>query len=55
MSWVQSSTEEKKKKRERMLNFTGSKIIKSRNSKEMVAYTCNPSYSGGRDQKDHGS
>jgi hypothetical protein len=28
---------------------------KQRKSRVLVAHTCNPSYSGGRDQEDHGS
>jgi hypothetical protein len=30
-------------------------LKKMKDSQALVAYTCNPSYSGGRDQEDHGS
>jgi hypothetical protein len=30
-------------------------LKKKRKSQELVAHGCNPSYSGGRDQEDHGS
>jgi hypothetical protein len=30
-------------------------IIKTKDSQALVAHTCNPSYSGGRDQQDRGS
>jgi hypothetical protein len=33
----------------------GKKDIKNANSRAPVAHTCNSSYSGGRDQEDHGS
>jgi hypothetical protein len=38
-----------------MNNKTIKIIKKSRVGLALMAHTCNPSYSGGRDQKDHGS
>jgi hypothetical protein len=37
------------------MNLDGSLFLKIIITWVLVAYTCNPSYSGGRDQEDHGS
>jgi hypothetical protein len=37
------------------LNVGNKFRIKNKNSQALVAHTCNPSYSGGRDQEDYGS
>jgi hypothetical protein len=51
---VKSERELKKKKKKRRKS-EGIRFRKKENGRAPVAHACHPSYSGGREQEDHGS